>query len=155
MSKESENTKIITIRKKKYVLKKLDAYTGSYLLFFILEKFMPAGMESQLGTEITSKLPAGRTMMTKQEFTQLQRDCLSAVSIVLPAGAFPVLNENGSWREPEMQYDTFLVMILTVQALMFNVMDFFSADGLSDLKGMFQDFSLANMPIFQHSSTPQ
>ncbi|WP_427112439.1 phage tail assembly chaperone [Megasphaera sueciensis] len=155
MSKQSENTKIITVKGRKFVISKLDAFTGSYLLFFILEKFMPSGMEAQLGEEITSKLPSNRQMMTKKEFMSIQRDCLSAVSEILPSGTFPLFNDNGSWRVAETEHDTFLVMILTVQSLMFNVIDFFSEDGLKELKETFQGSLLSSLPMFHHSSTPQ
>ena len=72
--------------------------------------------------------------MSRQEFETLQRDCLSVISEVLPAGPRPVLNPNGTWGLNDVEHNTMLVLLLTIHALAFNVGDFFAAGGLSAFK---------------------
>ena len=92
-------------------------------------------------------LPSGRTLMTKAEFFSFQRDCLSAVSEILPGRNAPILNANGSWGVPDM--NTKLAILLTAHSLLFNVADFFGEDGLKDLMTLVADFQTlmpSNMP---------
>lgn len=148
-----QDTKKVTVMGKEYIIKKLDARTGSFLLFFVLEKFLPNAMDMQssedmqkVSNQITGHIMK-QDMMSKDEFIRLQNDCLSVVHAVLPSGDVPILNDNGSWRIPEMATNTFLVLILTAHALLFNVSDFFTEDGWKELRSLMEGISLANFKM--------
>ena len=125
MNRETE--KMIEVMGRKFKIGKFDAFTGSYILFQLFEKIVPMGSLQQ-------ELPKNRMAMNKEEFVKLQRDCLSVISEVLPAGPRPIFNENGSWGLNDIEHNTPLVILLTIHALAFNVGDFFAAGGLTELQ---------------------
>lgn len=143
-----EKEKTVEVFGRKFKISKFDAFTGSYILFQLLEKVLPMGAEERIPGEgsasLAETLPQGRTLMSKAEFIKLQRDCLSVVSEVLPAGPRPVFNANGTWGLNDMENNTPLVIMLTIHALVFNIGDFFAAGGLSELKKSLAGLSLAN-----------
>ncbi len=145
-----EVEKIITIDKRKFKVEKFDALTGSYIAFTLAEKFLPMGLEAKAG--LTS-MPTGRTALSREEFTQLQKDCLGVVSEVLPAGARPVIAENGHWGVSNIEKDTRLVLLLTIHALAFNIAGFFDGEGLMELKAGLADIFPANTPISTDTPT--
>ena len=85
--------------------------------------------------------------MTKAEFISFVKDCLSAVGEILPARTAPIINPNGTWGILDIQNNTLLTMLLVINVLVFNVSDFFSEDGLKELKQAMQSISLANLKI--------
>lgn len=141
MSKR-ETSKIIELSGRKFKIEKFDALTGSYIAFALMEKFLPMGLEGRAGL---TNMPKGRELMTRQEFTQMQKDCLGVVSEVLPAGSRPVIAENGHWGVNDIEKDTRLVILLTVHALAFNIAGFFDGEGLTELKASLQDIFPANI----------
>lgn len=138
-----ENTKTVEISGRKFQIEKFDALTGSYLAFTLMEKFLPMGLESKAGM---INMPKGRELLSKQEFADLQRDCLGVVSEILPGRAAPILNSNGSWGVSDIEKDTRLVILLTVHALAFNIAGFFGGEGLKELKASLADIFPANLP---------
>ena len=108
-------------------------------------------MENQIPGEnagnLSDTLPQNRTGMTKQEFTKLLKDCLSVVYETLPVGDRPVFNDKGTWGLNEMQDNTPLVLLLAVNVLIFNIGDFFAANGLSELRKSLSGLSLANIKM--------
>lgn len=144
--------KTVELFGRKFKIKKFDAFTGSYILFTVMQKMLPAGMENQIPGEngtgtLADTMPQNRASMTKPEFTKLLRDCLSVVHEVLPSGERPVFNENGTWGLNDMEDNTPLVLLLAVNVLVFNIGDFFAADGLSELRKSLSGLSLANIKI--------
>lgn len=140
-----QKSKEVEVQGRKFRISALDAWTGSYLLFTVFEKMLPSGVEQQVMSTIRGEgkdpemvLPSGRTLMTKAEFFSFQRDCLSAVSEILPGRDAPILNANGSWGVQDVSVK--LALILTVHALMFNIKDFFAEDGLKDLMSLAGEF---------------
>lgn len=138
-----ENEKIVEVMGRKWKIRKFDAYTGSYILFQLMEKFLPMGLENKLPTgskdkpkaSLSTMLPADRTVMSKAEFMAFMRDCLSVVGEVLPARTAPVINaDNGSWGVENIADNTLLAILLMIHALSFNVGDFFGGEGLTELK---------------------
>lgn len=148
---QRKTEKIITISNRKFKIEKFDALTGSYIAFSLAEKFLPMGLESKVG--LTS-MPKSRELMSRQEFTELQKDCLSVVSEILLAGARPVIAENGHWGVNDIEKDTRLVLLLTVHALAFNIASFFDGEGLMELKAGLADIFPANMPTSTDTPTP-
>ncbi|MGM9570887.1 MAG: hypothetical protein ACI3ZR_01545, partial [bacterium] len=96
-----------------------------------MEKFLPGGLEGQISG--ADSLPKNRKPMTRQEFFDLQNECLSVCFEELDSGIIPVKNENGTWRAIGLEYDTATVLGLTLQALMFNIMDFLEEGQLQGL----------------------
>jgi hypothetical protein len=141
MSKR-ETEKIITLSEREFKIERFDALTGSYIAFTLAEKFLPMGLEAKAGL---TNMPKGRELLSRAEFMQLQKDCLGVVSEILPAGARPVIAENGYWGVSNIEKDTRLVLILTVHALAFNVAGFFDGEGLQELKAGLADILPANM----------
>lgn len=147
---ERAKEKKVELFGRNFKIKKFDAFTGSYILFTVMQKILPAGMENQIPGEngtLSDTMPQNRASMTKQEFTKLLRDCLSVVHEVLPSGERPVFNENGTWGLNDMEDNTPLVLLLAVNVLTFNIGDFFAADGLSELRKSLSGLSLANIKI--------
>ena len=145
-----KKTKIIEVMGRKFEVKKFDAFTGGYILFTLLTKFLPMNMESKIQTgkdSLENALPKNRNVMSKGEFNSFLRDCLSAVGEVLPARTAPVLNKNGSWGVEDIEDNTMLVILLAIHALTFNVADFFGEEGLKELKTSLAGISLANLKI--------
>ncbi len=141
MSKR-ETSKIVELSGRKFKIEKFDALTGSYIAFTVMEKFLPMGLEAKAGL---GNMPKDRQLMSKQEFAELQKDCLKVVSEVLPARCAPIINENGSWGVSDIEKDTRLVILLTIHALAFNISGFFDGEGLSELKASLADIFPANM----------
>ena len=146
-----ENEKIVELFGRTFKITKFDAFTGSYILFQLMEKILPMGLEDKIPgegeTTLSEMMPASRTLMTKAEFEKLQRDCLLVVSEVLPAGARPCFNENGTCGLNDIENNTPLVLLLTIHSLVFNIGDFFVAGGLSELKKSLSGLSLANFKM--------
>lgn len=152
MARQTEKT--VELQGRKFTIRAFDAFTGAYIAFTLMEKMMPMGMEEKVTKTLQAEgknpefmLPQSRTLMTKGEFNSFMRDCLSVVSEELKAGSRPVLNSNGSWGVDDIQHNTMLVILLVINALAFNIADFFTGDGLKDLQTSLQDLKLFNMPI--------
>lgn len=155
MKRETE--KIVEVMGRKFKIQKFDAFTGSYILFQIMEKVLPMGMEAKVdavpgnaqdgGKSLQQVMPTNRQLMTKEEFMALQKDCLSVVSEILPAGSRPIFSANGTWALNDIADNTPLVILLTIHALTFNIGDFFAAGGLTELQSSLAGLSLANIKM--------
>lgn len=138
-----ETEKTVDVLGRKFTIRKFDAFTGSYILYQLMEKVLPAALESKVddaidttpaGQSLQEALPSKREPMSKEEFIKLQRDCLAVISEVLPSGNRPVFNENGTWGLNDVANNTPLVILLTIHSLAFNIGDFFAAGGLKELQ---------------------
>lgn len=150
MARQTE--KIVEIQGRKFIIRAFDAFTGAYIAFTLMEKVMPMGLEEKVtktlqaeGTNPDLMLPQSRALMTKGEFYSFVRDCLSVVSEDLKAGPRPVLNKNGSWGVDDLEHNTMLVLLLVINALTFNITDFFTGDGLKDLRSSLSGLMPLNM----------
>lgn len=133
-----------------FKIKKFNALVGSYILYNILNKVLPAFLQSELseglkaqGTSaddiknLSSDKLAGvatalnKVEMSRDEFMQLQRDCLSVCYEVLPGREAPVIDATGNFGVIGLDDNTGLVMSLTIQSLLFNVKGFFFEGGLT------------------------
>lgn len=143
-----ETSKRVKVQGREFEIRAFDALTGSYIAYTILQKVLPAGMESQVQEMADMPdMPKDRTVMTKKEFLGLQKDVLSVVYEVLPARTAPILNRNGSWGVADIENNTLLVLILTIQALAFNIGSFFGEGGLSELQTALHDLLPVNTPM--------
>lgn len=146
MSKR-ETFKDLEVQGKRWRVGKFDALTGSYIAYKLLFQMLPMGMEGQMeGVE----LPAGRATMSKAEFIDLQKDCLSVCSELTYVGsqevAIPIMNQSGRWLVEGLENDTMLVMMLTIHSLVFNVSGFFQEGTLQELTTSFQGLNLFSAP---------
>ena len=130
--------KQIEINGRKWRISKFDALTGSYIAYTLMSEILPMGLNSKLG--IPS--PKTSTKMSKEDFINLQKDCLKVCGEVLPAGAAPVIGENGNWGVADAEHDAALVMNLTIQALVWNIPSFFDESLLSSLANAMSGLSL-------------
>lgn len=132
------------VGERKFQVKRFDALTGSYIAFTLLEKILPVIMGNKdkfLGTKtpdasadsFAEMLPSTLFKMSREDFTALQKDCLKVCYEVLPAGLTPVIGANGRWGIIGVDTDTGLILRLTIEALLFNLLGFFNDGGLSSL----------------------
>lgn len=132
-----EKSKIVEIGNRKFVINRFDAFTGSYILYTLMEKMLPMMLESKVpvskGENLSNVLPATRLSMTREEFKSFQIDCLRVCQEVLPAGNMPVIGANGNFGVMNLENDVSTVLQLTIHALMFNIVDFFKGNDLSSL----------------------
>lgn len=150
MARQTEKT--VEIQGRKFTVRAFDAFTGAYIAFTLMEKMMPMGMEEKVTKTLQAEgknpefmLPQSRALMTKGEFNSFVRDCLSVVSEELKAGPRPVLNKNGTWGVDDMENNTMLVILLVINALAFNIADFFTGNGLADLRSSLSGLMPLNM----------
>lgn len=133
------NYKDIDINGRKFRLNKLNARTGSYMLFKLMKILTPVfkniqqenlkdmKLEDLNITEIAESLFG----LPEKDFKYIQDNCLQSVQEILGAGPQKVLDEYGVWGIENLEFDIVLVMNLTIQSLMFNVSGFFK-EGLLD-----------------------
>lgn len=132
-----EKYKYITLNERKFVIGRFDALTGSYIATKLMASALPGGMDSKLEG---MNLPKGRSFMSREEFQELQIECLKVCYEDLKAGKAPVIGANGSWGISDVEDDLILVMSLTIHALIHNISGFFVGNALQELiesfKGM-------------------
>lgn len=142
--------KIITIGERKFRINKFDAFTGSYILYNLMEKMLPMMLESKANigdSTLESNLPSNRKPMTRDEFKAFQLDCLRACQEVLPAGNSSVIDVNGNFGVLGLESDTAIVMRLTIEALVFNIASFFEEGSLDSILSAMSDIKLPNSSI--------
>lgn len=142
-NKPVENVKTTEINGRTFLLKKMDARTGSYMLFKLM-KLLPPILENidfeKFDLEELNLKDLNLTKMLnpifelpEEEFRYIQDNCLKAIDEMLPAGAQALLNKNSQWGVSNIENDMGLVMNLTIQSLVFNLQGFFAGSPLSSL----------------------
>jgi hypothetical protein len=130
---------------------KFDPMTGSYIVYKLMSELLPMGIGQQAGIPAP---PAGSSSMSKVDFFDMQRDCLSVVAEILPAGVAPVMTPNG-FGVQDLDHDAPTVLAMTIQVLIWNAKDFFTESLLSsfqeEFKSLFPPSMLTSIPGF----TPQ
>lgn len=150
MNIPTEKTKNIEINGRKFILKKMDARTGSYMLFKLM-KLLPPILENidlekldfdNLNLKDLNLTEALNPIfdLPEKEFRYIQDNCLKVVDELLNAGAQPVLQRNGDWGVNDIADNLGLVMNLTIQSLAFNVMGFLEGSPLTSLVGNVTSF---------------
>jgi septum formation topological specificity factor MinE len=145
------NTKDVTLGVSRYRISRMNASTGSWLLFKLLDslrKIMTDGSQDtqsapqEIGTEqreqAANALIQGMLMtLDKGLFDQVQREALNVVGQYTAIGekevVLPVLMANGTVAIPELRNDIVSIVQLTSQSLYFNLSPFFLGDGLKDM----------------------
>lgn len=134
-----EKEKTIILDGRTFVIKKFDAFTGSYVAFVLTSKLLPMGLSSQLSGLGAPQPGTASIEMSKKEFFELQKDCLGICYEQVNADlTIPILNENGSFRALGLENDVKTVLALTVQAIVFNVQGFFGESlSMESFKNLF------------------
>ncbi len=114
---------------RKWAIGKFDAMTGSYIAYKLMGEILP----TFINVPGIPSAPKGSPVMSKVDFIDLQKDCLKVCSELLPAGPAKVMNDNGTWGVDGIENSTKLALTLTVQALMWNLTDFFDESLLQAL----------------------
>jgi len=141
-----ETFKDIKIGEREFRIQKFNARIGSWIAFKLFTKMLPGGMDAKLGASV-SGLPKNRDIMNKEEFFELQNDCLNACFELLKAGPVPVIGLNGAFGVADLENDAMTVMLLTIHVLVFNVAGFFDGNALKELTKNLSGISLANVKM--------
>ena len=75
--------------------------------------------------------------LNDKDMAYLIDKCLRTCSKLLPAGPMPVIDENGYYGIPEVEYDMGLTISLVVEAIKWGASDFFDGKGFN-LKALFK-----------------
>lgn len=137
--------KDIEINGRSFRLKKMDARTGSYMLFKLAKILTPIFKDIKVDniddlsiddinlTDLMSSI----FNLPENEFRYIQDNCLQVIDELLPAGPAKVLDKYGNYGVLNVEFDTALLMNLTIQSLIFNVSGFFEGSPLSSIaKGL-------------------
>ena len=159
-----EKERIITLAGRRWKIEKFDALTGSYIAMKLGSKLAniavgvfagnlrdPAIIAMSVANEIGS--------LTKQEFNDVQAECLHVVKEMIQTGnqdiPNPIRLPDGKWGVEGLEYDGLLVMGLVSHALLFNLSGFTDAAALKDLKESFQGLISFNTKTSTDTPSPQ
>ena len=98
-----------------FQLTKLDAFSGARLL-------------KLLSRAETTDLQALILSLPDPELEALQRTCLRAASVQLPAGPIRVL-DGDCWGVPDLEYDAWTCLKLTMEVISWTLEGFFPESG--------------------------
>lgn len=115
---------------KKYRLTKMDARTGSYLAAKVALLAAPLMNSGSVDKQAIAHIVPS---LCRKDFEEIQTIVLQRVQrlnevngSLLPE---PILKADGTFVDEELEYSIATVMNLTVQAIMFNIGDFFAEAG--------------------------
>jgi hypothetical protein len=125
--------KDVKVNGRDFRVKKFDALTGSYIAYRLMAEALPMGIGRAVGIPENASSKA----MSKQDFIEIQKDCLRVCFEILPAGEICIMGENGQFAVSGLEDDASTVLALTVHSIMHNISGFFG-EGLLDsiTKGM-------------------
>jgi hypothetical protein len=127
-----ETFKEVEVSERKFRIGRMDALTGSYITTLVLMQILPFG-----DSQVTGGNANSRSLMNKETFLDVQRECLKVVSELKSVGGntapLPVMLYDGRWGVEGLEDDTVAVMTLTIHTLIFNIADFFQGDALNNL----------------------
>jgi len=156
-------TKTVVIDGQKYLIRKLTANVGSFILARVLAasaggvmavKDEPKSSDADAVKRRNSEMMAAMFAaflrgLNFEEFSFIQNHCLAVVArLESPAGSpeapMPIVTDDGVFAIVEVSDDLPLVMNLTIQSLLFNLSDFFDLSGLTAALAGSQDSSRPN-----------
>ena len=110
---------------REFRLKKLDAFSGAFLLRLLL-KHIPEGDASRISTNSLINLVFNE--LSEEELRSLMTTCLNHTEVQLEAGYHPVMIKN-EWGFPELEYDTGSCLKLTMESVLWTLSGFFGESG--------------------------
>lgn len=134
----------VTISGADYEIGRFKACDGSWILAQVLTKMLPAVIESAFAREEGVKLSSNRTVLSEDEFANIQGHALAVCRRVEKGVPMPIFLRPSTFAIKELEYDLLTVMALTVHALKFNIMPFFAEGGLSQLLALLPALDLSS-----------
>ncbi len=144
--------KDIELSGRKWRITKFDALTGSYVAYNVMTQVLPLLADMKDGVPdvatMTAALMASRKKISKEDFLELQKDCLAVCSELKSVGTvetpIQVFLSNGAWGVEGLDQDVPTVLGLTIHALVFNISSFFDGNVLGGAMGSFKDLNLSS-----------
>ncbi len=139
---QKELFKDIDIDGRKFRLGKFDARTGSFMLFKMMGIIAPIfknitketkDKEFDIDDINLTELMSSIFSLPEKDFKYIQDNCLKATRELLPGNDPQILDEFGTYGAINVEFDTMLVLNLTVQTLIFNLSGFFKGNLLDSL----------------------
>ena len=135
-----EKNKQIEVNGRTFILNKMNAQVGSFMLLKLLKIIKPLFKNiniekdnfdlSDLNIE---ELIDGLSDLPEEDFKYIQQNALKVIQEILPGGKPHLLNKYGEFEASNIEDDVALVMNLTIQSLFFNVKGFFPEGILTSL----------------------
>ena len=146
--KNYENCKEVEIKGRKFVIRKFDARTGSFMLIKVTGLIAPLlkGLDLKkmqtkedgafdLGDIDIAGIVSGLSSLTEQDFDYVYNKCLQVCFENLAAGPTRVMNPDGYFGVSELAEDSATTLALVAHVLVFNVTSFFSGSPLAGILG--------------------
>ena len=134
--------KTVEIKGDQYRIQKFTARDGLKLARLVLAKAAPiipmlGNIESADDSGLYKAIGEVLENLDEKDMDLLMDKCLRVCSKILPAGPQPIIDENGFYGIPELEYDMGLTLRLIVEAIRWGAADFFGENGLdlSNLMG--------------------
>ena len=143
--------KEVEIKGRKFVVKKFDARTGSFMLIKVTGIIAPMfkGLDFKKIKEIKvvdGEIPdvsgidivgviSGLSSFSEQDFNYINDKCLQVCFENLPAGPTRILNKDGSFGVIGLETDSATTLALVAHTLIFNVTGFFAESPLGSALG--------------------
>jgi hypothetical protein len=144
-----ETFKDIEVGERKFRISKFDALTGSYIIYTLLTEILPMGIGSKIDGLEKENVNKNLPQMTKEKFTEIQKDCLKCCSEIRPEGnvvlPVPIMLKDGRWGVDDIQNDAPLAMLLTIHVLGYNAQSFFQGNALEMFQQSTAQFNLSNV----------
>ena len=126
--KKHETFTTFEVDDRKFIINAYDPMLGNYIVFQLINFMLPFGINGMLskefGTEVKPSSVGTPSVMSKEDFINLQKDILVTITEQMPGGhQAPVLRENGTYGISDVTMT--LVLKLLVASLAFNFKDFF------------------------------
>ncbi len=133
-----------------FMIHKMNALQGSYLVKFCTEKLLPifaevrsaftAPEDGQTEQEVTEErtarvfelIPKALASLSEEEVMNLETRCLQAVDAIYPGGLVPVMKGN-NFNVEEVEYDIMLALTLCYEVIEFNLGSFFGGKNLGSV----------------------
>ena len=148
-----EITKEVTLevegKEMTFVITKMNAFNGAYLMKFVTERLLPAigelqdafvikdgelekGEEEIVKERVQNVMPMISKFLesiSEEDLIKLEKSCLRTVQCKMPAGLQNVLNGD-SFGIPELEYDVANTLILCYYVIEYNTQGFFAGKHL-------------------------
>jgi hypothetical protein len=129
--------KTIPLEGRTFTIRKFTPQVGCYWAFKLFGS-MAGGVTG--GEKAIAEQVQKFILMSRDDFTELQRDCLTHVVEHLEGGLIPVINPQGYFGVADI--DSPLAMQLMVHSFMFSISDFFTPELLGSLVSSLQGLGL-------------
>jgi len=146
------DNKVVEIKGRKFVIRKFDARTGSFMLFKVMGIIGPilAGLDLDkimdkvntggiAATDLKglniAEIVTGLSSLSESDYNYIYDKCLRVCFEDLDAGPAQVLNNNGKYGVIGLENDAATTLALIAHTLIFNLTSFFDGSPLSSLAG--------------------